>query len=789
MAEAPASHHRYPAPLVGTLADPQGGGLAADNQFRRYRAALRIRAPDRGNYLTSTRSIFYEVGRRYGSGGDALAPPPEAAMRIDCSVPINPAEAANFEGLARRFSNFSPQWEMMDLAAIAERLAKGVAAASVYGQGLDTQALRAGQPIRVVALGTLDSPQTASTASVFIPRTVDAVSNDHVFAVLCAAANGAGAAVTTDVLRLDANTNQPIVPAVTGAAFTTACVEALRMVGANMEASGAGDVFAYAVTRAIHSIVSVVAHTDEGGIMRGLLRHDAFRVPYGGINQALRQYPGLPPLASVAQSAVSAWVDAIALKTAAVVAHCDPLVPGAGGLFPTVFVSRGDVPAAPGTAEGDITDAQALSVARQMAADLGRFAPMYMRALTMIFGLRSNSAIAEQHFCTAGARYLDQDGHRIDRHLRHGTVAPYFWVEPTSLIPHDFLGTAAEAADYAAKCSPMGGVRSQPLFEEHRILGHGATANHMSLAFKMRSARTSAFVAAYAASPSVLGNFRLYQFDSASVVLPGDQGPTNGTVADKHAAADPLSSYLWVRGQSAIPAPAEFMNTQSAYGAKVRLIKWDDDWDATRTDAPDEMDFQGSIDWAVTVPTGLAIGASNAPDRAAKRARTRAATALAQVLQQMRGAGPASSPVMEISDVPPDFGGAREEYRNTNNNVFAGNPGAGVIGGEAGAVAPQVPAHRGPPLGPTTHHQALRAPQLPRPGQAGAGGGGAAPPPLPPLVATPFPFFRRPPEETMTALAARPLPFRLPLTRSPSPTTPLPLKAPTVKYRRRPRNE
>ncbi|UYD40980.1 coat protein [Botryosphaeria dothidea victorivirus 3] len=739
MAEAPASHARYPAPLVGAVADPQGGGIANDNTYRRYRAALRIRAPDRGNYLTSVRSIFYEVGRRYATGLEALAVYNPGAARIDASVPINPAEAANFEGLARRFSNFAPQWEMMDIAAIAERLARGVAAASVYGQGLDSQALRAGQPVRVVALGTLDSPQTASTSSVFIPRTVDTVSNDHVFAVLCAAANGAGASVSTDVLRLDANTNQPMVPAVAGAAFTTACVEALRVVGANMEASGAGDVFAYAVTRGIHGVVSVVGHTDEGSVMRGLLRWDGFRVPYGGINQSLRHYPALPPLASTAQSAVSAWVDAIALKTAAVVAHCDPLVPGAGGLYPTVFVSRGNAPAAPGTNEGVVTDHEALSVARQLAQDLGRFAPLYMRALTSIFGLRANSGVAELHFCAAAGRYLDRDGPNVDRHLRHGTVAPYFWIEPTSLIPHDFLGSAAEGADYAAKATANGGERSQPLFEELRILGHGSTSTYMSMAFKMRSARTSAFVAAYAATPSALANFRLYQFDSDSVVLPGDQGPTAGDVRTKHAAADPISSYLWVRGQSAIPAPAEFMNTQGAYGAKVRQIVWNDDWDAQRTDAPDELDLAGCISWAVTVPTGLATGASNYADRQARRARTRAATALAQVLQQIRGLGPASSPVMEISDVPPDFGQPREEYRNTNNNVFAGNAGPPSRPGE-GSGGARGGTDRGAPLGPTAHHQPARAPQIVRgAGQAGPGGAGGPPPPPPPPGGPPPP--------------------------------------------------
>ncbi|QTE76049.1 coat protein [Neofusicoccum parvum victorivirus 2] len=728
MAETPVSHQAYPAPLVGALADPQGGGINADNLYRRYRAALRVRVPERGNFDTSVRSIFYEVGRRYGNARDALAPPAEAAVPIDCSVPINPAEAANFEGMARRFSNFAPQWVMMDLTAMVERLGRAVAAASVYGQNLSTTALRGGAPIQVIALGTLDSPQTASSSSVFIPRTVDTVATDHVFAVLCAAANGAGASVTTDVVRLDANTNQPIVPAVAGAAFTGACVEALRVLGANFEASGAGDLFAYALTRGIHAVVSVVSHTDEGGVMRSILRYDRFRVPYGGINQALREYPALPPLASVAQTAVASWVDAIALKTAALTAHCDPLVAGEGGLFPTVFVASGGPPSAPGTDEGAVTDAHAASIGRQFAADLGRFAPAYCRGLTQLFGLRSNSGIAEQHLCTAGSRSLSRAGADLDRHLRHKTVAPYFWIEPTSLIPHDFLGTPAEANDFGAKCSPQGPPRSQPLFERHEVLARGSTANFMTMAFTMRTARTSAYVAAYAAAPTPLAEIRLYQYDESAIVLPGDNGPTNGDVAAKHAAADPLPSYLWTRGQSCLPAPAEFINTQGGYGARVCLVRWDDDWDATRTEVFDELDLQGSIEWMVTNPAGIATGPSNAADRQAKRARTRAATALAQALQRGRGLGSAHSPVMEVSNVPPAFGPAAGSYQSTDQDRWSASIGPtsvdGVGSGTGGVHAPQY----GAPLNPTVHHQPNRGPRPAAPAPGGPRGGGPQPP-------------------------------------------------------------
>nr|WEU34446.1 coat protein [Phaeobotryon rhois victorivirus 1] len=738
MAEAPALQPKHAAPLVGSVAAPVGGAINNDNLYRRYRAGLRVRAPDRGNYTTEVRSIFYEVGRRYGTGHDALAPHPEQAQLIDASIPINEAEGRTFEGLARRFSNFAPTWEMMDLAAIVERLARAVAAVSVFGQGFDTQALRGGQPIRVHALGTLDAPQTASTSSVFIPRVLDTVSHNNVFAVLCAAANGAGAAVSTDVLRLDANTNQPIVPLVAGAAFTTACVEGLRTLGANLEASGAGDVFAYALTRGIHQVVSVVAHTDEGGIMRGLFRYDSFRVPYGGINQALRHYPALPPLASTGQTAVSAWVDGIALKTAAVVAHCDPLVPGDGGLYPTVIVASTDAPLPPGTEEGTVTPAQALSVARQLSADLPRFLGGYVRALTALFGLRSNSGVAEQHFMAAASNYLGCEGRDVDRHLRHHTVAPYFWIEPTSLIPHDFLGSAAEGADYAAKCTADGGVRSQPLFEDCRILGSGTTATHVSVAFKMRSARTSGFIAGWAAQPGDLANIRLYQFDDECVVLPGNQDPANPTVAAKHAVAAPISSYLWVRGQSCIPAPSEFINTNGGYGAKFRLVTWDDDWNASRTNIPDDADLSGTVDWAVTVPTGISSGPSNAADRSAKRARTRQATALTQALQQIQTLGMSSSPIMEVSTVPPVFGQRHMEYRDANHNPWAANTGAVARPGEGSGAGPQPPPHRGPPVGPVVHQQPLRGAPFAR-GAAAGGGGGAAPPPPPPPGGNPPP--------------------------------------------------
>nr|WAK77538.1 MAG: putative coat protein [Coniothyrium minitans RNA virus] len=712
------------SPLTGTVAGISAGTIQADNQYRRYRSGLTIGVHEHGSVTQYRRSIFYEVGRRYGRLNDALGAHGDEVIPVDASVRINAAEAANFEGFARRFSNFSPQWVMMDLAGIAERLAKGVAAQSIFG-GVTITNLRAHQPVRVVALGTLDSPQTASNSSVFIPRTVDTVGNDHVFAVLVAAANGEGAAVTTDVLRLDANTNEPIVPAVSGHALGTACVEALRIIGANMEASGAGDIFSYAVTRGVHALVSVVGHTDEGGYMRELLRYGRFRVPYGGINQSLRDYPSLPAAGSLSASTMSAWVDAIALKTAAIVAHCDPTVTASGGVYPTVFTAAAGDVSPPGTDEGDTpTDADGRAIGRQVSGDLGRFAPLYLHGLTRIFGLNTNSQVAEAHFCTVAGAYL---ANNVDRHLRHKTVAPYFWIEPTSLIDVGFLGSPAEAAGFGALATP-GETAHIPTFERHRELDRGRNANFSTLAFKMRTARTSGLIAAHAASPAPLAHMKLYQFDDDSVILAGDQVPTRGDVRVKHSAADPLSSYLWVRGQSAIPAPAEFINIQGSYAAKYMNVDWSDDFDGTVTDLPEAWELEHDTQWRVTVPTGLSVtGTSNYADREARRARSRAAIALAQAALRARAYGEANSPVIDVSNVPPTWDEERAPVTTWHGVNHHSDPGITAGRGE-GAPPDTTNPVRGPAMVPIPHHQPLRGAPYTRGGGVVGGGGPPAPP-------------------------------------------------------------
>ncbi|ART91348.1 coat protein [Ustilaginoidea virens RNA virus 6] len=735
MATTPRFQENSLSHLVGGVAGYSTGTLSDDATYRRYRAGLSIGIFEHGSYSYSRRSIFYEVGRRYSGIKSALAygHGSDDALEIDASIPINGVEAANFEGWARKYSNFAPQWQMMDLCGVVERLAKSVAVQSVFG-GVSTHHMRGGQPIRAVALGTLDSPQTASTGSVFIPRTVDSVGNDHVFSVLAAAVNGEGSVVTTDVLRLDAATNSPILPEISGHGLAKACVEALRILGANFEASGAGDLFAYALTRGIHQGVSVVAHTDEGGWFRGVLRACHFRSPYGGINLANRDYPFLPPLAAEDAGATSAWVDTIALKTAALVAHCDPCTQASGGVYPTIFVSADGVVSPAGTHEPAGTNRDAAAIGRQIAGDVGRFAPIYMRGLCRLFGLAAISGVAESHFSTTASVALSMSE---DRHLRHKTVAPYFFVEPTSLIPADFLGSEAELAGFGALTTP-GCETEQPCFERVREMDRGNHANFCTIAFKMRTARTSGLVAAYAGAPAPLSGLRLYQYDEASVVLPGDQGPTPGTVATKHAAADPVSSYLWRRGQSPIPAPAEFVNIQGSYAAKYHVVTWDviltrprrisprrGSWRATRLSGE-----SASLQPYVRTSQMRPITGPDAPAPAPPSHWHRQCCVTG-------GSAKPTPPCITVSNSPPSWDEPGPPPARREDTLHHPEPRPAATFGQGNPPTPQ-PTSTGPaapPVGPVVHHKPLSGAPMPR--AAGGALTGPVQGPPQPVVSSP----------------------------------------------------
>jgi hypothetical protein len=707
--------------LSGVLVGPRGGRLTTDTTYRRYRTAVRTSAMIGGIEDSRNTTIMTEIGRIDGRWQRLLASNGTSDYKVECAYPTNAIQAEEFLGLAKKFSNFSARFEYSSLAALAERIAKALAVHTTIEEVTSVR-LRGGAPLVVAALGTYGGPVNSLTSTVFIPRLVNNVITGDVFSILANAAAAEGSSIATDVLELDANTRQPIIGDVDGDGFQRAAVEALRIIGANMAQSDQGPLFAYAVTKGIHKVVSVVGHTDEGGITRDLLRSGDFSTPFGGINYGLDSYTGLPGLQSMQPVQGAAFVDSIAMTTAAVTAHCDPGITYDGTWYPTVYNGVGpDTPTArPGdNLEG--TDDMARRNRSQLLAEIEKFWRLYIPAVSRIFGLAGTSDLAVR-VATTQAQYL----RAVPRHLRYPSVAPWYWIEPTGLIPSGFVGSAAETGGSGS----FGGkdtTTTKPAWESIEL--SGVRDNTMTAyVARFTSARRSWFLAHWLNHPlNGLGATRVRQMDPNSIIHPGPC-PGNEQVRDRLEADLPLTSYLWTRGQSPFCAPGEMLNLAGTIGFLVRHLTFSDDGDITEEHLPTAREF---IDTTVTIavgrPVSLQPGNSNGWERDVRRARTRASVELSAASKRARAFGVAGVAEMATLATAPRVRTFAPDP-NLDGNAPGGVP--VVRNGSDAAGGGMDDSRRGPmgnPLTATPQHQPLRFPVLPR-GALGGGGGGAIPP-------------------------------------------------------------
>ncbi|BAN51774.1 putative capsid protein [Rosellinia necatrix victorivirus 1] len=708
--------------LASVVANARGQPITAAGH-RRFRSVVRTSATIGGVNDSRAASIFYEIGRGVNSSESALAVPTDATMRVEAAYPTNAVLAEDFVGLAKKYSNFSSTFEYSSLAGVAERLARALAARSIWDD-FDSTAITGGRTVVVHALGTYDGPVNSMTDTVFIPRLTNTNVRGDVFAVLVAAVTGEGSAVATDVLEVDAVTRQAVVPVVDGVALPLALVDALRIIGANMIASDQGPLFALAVTRGIHRILSVVGHTDEGGTTRDLLRCAAFSPPFGGVSSRLSDYAGLPALSTNGVSVVASYVDSIALVTAALVAHSDPGDHYQGEWFPTFFLGATptDGDARPGQHTAG-TAAMAGAIRAQLLNDQERFWQNYCRGLGMIFCAEGASDLAVRFSVTASYS-LGADC----RHLRHASVAPWFWIEPTSLLPSTLLGTEAESIGHAS----FGGRDSQSLLPawEAIVPAGGRDTTFSAYHVRLPSARRAAMLTHWLGHElNGLGALSIRQLDPTTVVHPGACA-AHPDVRDRVEAALPITDYLWTRGQSPFPAPGEFLNLGATAGIFVRHATFTDDGDITMTHLPAAREM---VNCAITIevgrPLSIANGATNAADATARRARTRGARELVAVKQRAALFGVADMAEMPVMTSaprldrapPPPPPGAPAAGHGTGPGLM--RPPQQGVGAGPGTNEPA-----GNALVPVGHHGATTAPPAPRPaGPLGAMGGGGAP--------------------------------------------------------------
>jgi hypothetical protein len=701
--------------LVNIIATPRGG-LITPSKLRRYQSAIRTWTTLGQRQDARVTNVTYEIDRRQASSKKALAQPGKDVPRIDASYETNSAEAELFTALARKYSNFSGSFKRSSLAGVAQRLALALSAQSVFGD-VTSDSIRGNLPLRVTSLDQHDTPVTSLTNAVFVPRVTDTQVTQDTWAVLINAIAGEGSAIVTDLLFGNATTRQVIVPTVNGQNVTTAIVSALQLVGANMVASGQGPLFALSVTRGIHMCVSVVGHTDEGGITRDLLRCAAFSAPYGGINPRPVEYTGLPTLAASSVNDVAGYVDSIAMATAAAVAYADPGQRYNGEWFPQFFSAPSpDEFLDPGEHEDPPAGAAAANRAA-LVSSVSQFSELYVRALSRVYGVDGDILHASGFF-NAAAHSLEAE----PRHLNYATVTPWFWIEPTSLLPPDLIDSDAALARCGA-LAPVSQPATLPALDGLRPFGPG---DFLKSGYRadIPSARRAGLLLHFWGHPqNGVSSIVPRQLDVGNVVQPGPC--SNGGPADLHARlrrGRSLDDYLWTRGQSPFPAPGEFMNLSVSMGFVVKHVSLDNQGDYHTEHIYQSTEFIGAeVSVLAARPTGIDSGPSNSATRDARRARTRAAAALSAAKRRIQIFGTNDTGEMPVICAAPP----REPQRALPPQ---GPTGVGAAGhSRAGPDRDTETGPHGPPVAPELRVGAVPGP---RPLQGGVQRvpGGAPPP-------------------------------------------------------------
>lgn len=395
---------------------------------RVYESTITFKVWNGVKFIHDAVSIYRRVAMRCG-GQEALVSQTLArgVLKLALTCRVATPFTQNFATYSTKYSNIKQDFSLMDLAALIEQLACGISVYANYGK-LPANDLAAGQDVNIVALTQDSVANIPSTSNIYIPRCVDSLMTPSVFCAIVKAAAACGATIVTDVVQIDAVSRRAVYAEYEDASLAAGCYEALRLLGGQYEASGCGDIFALAFFRGLHRASSVIGHSDEGGIMRKLLRSNSFSVPYGGINVVECRLNSIPaPIGST----ISSWrnmVDSFLLLSAAAVAECDPGMEVNGKFVP--YVSTYPV-------DERVNVAEMRKYHQENVSDImGTFSRMYVACLSRFLCIESDSTQAATFLCHAwNSTHL-----RDDRHLNEQTIAPFYWIEPTGVIPEPIPG-------------------------------------------------------------------------------------------------------------------------------------------------------------------------------------------------------------------------------------------------------------------------------------------------------------------------------------------------------------
>lgn len=734
-------------------------------ECRRYYGAMNLAWTAFSKPKQNNKKIKYEVSCRIDSksGGGALRQKDDLSRlcrklslgpRLGRAACLTPADYVERLLKVEVRHTARPCWESFDFSGMVCYLASWLTACS-WDKTLMLHELTDISKIRLIPVSNIDDSMALTESAIFISQMVSGRPASGSYWVLVAAAAAAGASVLTDRVIL-AGTEAPKFSSRGGAGLWQDLCDALRILADYYNRASGGEVFAFAMTKGIHHVSSVVAHSDEGGLTRDMLRECQFQAPYGGLPADCSYHPGMPTLSIHSPySGLVQIVDSFALRTAAATAHCAPMmeVPS-GGSRPFVIMgslseaSMGPAPVPPpqGASPADLQayddavkaraediESHLAAVRGQLEDSYGMFAQEYVPALAKLYGMGPSDIRGQQsrHWVqTCITEVVDCPGNR--HLLKNAVLCPFFWIEPTSLLPRNAFGTVAEREGWASWGCGLD-IRTEPWFDA------GAETDNAYLGWRFyeltfEGARKCLWLQAlqgHREDGLALAHFK--RCDPELLMHCGPKVTRKGYVP---AFTDrvPLSDYLWVRGQSSLPHPSEF----TYYDRRVVLaichyLPTDE---VHRSAFPSALEMKtASVTATFSNAAGYDYGKVAADTKTERVYRSRGMAALGSMCRQVRDQfgermddggyvmGVVSSPD-RIRQRPRELITA-----HVHNSTAAKLANTAAVEDAHAANQAAAPGERGPtvaatakPLAPALHGGTHTGPRLPQPAPVAVGG-------------------------------------------------------------------
>jgi hypothetical protein len=620
-----------------------------ENTSRKYHNQNVVSSIVGGNRQSSVIASVYEVrARSFEKGSKNVLDYDENTVRLRLATEHAAFTAEEFASSAKKNHRFGGDFRFFDYCMIIERLAGCIAYFTIH-QELPSKVLRGGVPINVKALVSLTPDVIASTNTLFVTRMADTQIQPNRFYALAAAASACGTTVVTDMVTTDEQFFV-VLNRVENIDLVIACIDVLAMLAGQYEKADMMSTFMYALTRGLHRVATVIAHSNEGGLFRDVMRVNGFSTPYGGVDTSLKSI-NLPRPVQANVACITQWVDTLLLVTGGIVAACDPLIEKGNRLYPTVLTAISSPLNTYGGAKRhhSVEERNVEQWAKEHAVKIrdysGDFCSLYDKALGTICGGSSVGEGVIKHMVACFGNLEQTSMH----HLKYESIAPFYFIEPTGLckLPATFSSAVREGYAQLATFTSRGYVQYIP-----SINSMYTSSTFSTCTSSYRTARTAGFILAHQlAKNDGLANVNIAGADPALFALSGN-ATCSDDIRQRMESKLTFDAYLWGRGHSAFPHPAELMYFGGGIKLKLRHSTIDEEnWEHESTVLPscDELGQSVEIETGrlepVMKPNKVLVWG-----KAVSRSRTAALTSLARTKHKNKHGIDAYSDVVVMSD-------------------------------------------------------------------------------------------------------------------------------------------